>query len=133
MISALTSKIEQLSSDIATADSDLKSATEIRNKEAKDFAAEETELSEIIDTLGRAIGILEREMKKGGASMMQLKSATSLAQALDTMVQAAVFTSADAKRLTALVQDTSEDGDDAMGAPAGAVYQGHSDGILDTL
>merc|ERR1719230_1025961 len=86
MISALTSKIEQLSSDIATDDSDLKAATEIRAKEAKDFAAEETELSEIIDTLGRAIGILEREMKKGGASMMQLKSANSLAQVLETMV-----------------------------------------------
>merc|ERR1719217_1473863 len=49
------------------------------------------------------------------------------------MVQAAVFSSADANRLTALVQDTSEDGDDATGAPAGAVYEGHSGGILDTL
>merc|ERR1719399_2174018 len=48
------------------------------------------------------------------------------------MVQASVFSSADAKRLTALAQ-TSEEDDQSPGAPAAAVYESHSGGILDTL
>merc|ERR1719393_966406 len=44
-----------------------------------------------------------------------------------------MFSAADAQRLTALVQSSDADSDDALGAPAGAVYEGHSGGILDTL
>merc|ERR1719183_3409354 len=47
------------------------------------------------------------------------------------MVQASVFSSADAKRLTALAQTGEED--EETGAPAAAVYESHSGGILDTL
>merc|ERR1740138_1642369 len=47
------------------------------------------------------------------------------------MVQASVFSSADASRLTALVQTDQEDSD--TGAPAASVYEGHSDGIIGTL
>jgi lysophospholipid acyltransferase (LPLAT)-like uncharacterized protein len=70
-------------------------------------------------------------MAKGGASMLQ--SAASVTQALDTMVQASMFGAADAARLTALVQSNQQTDEDAPGAPAGAVYEGHSDGILGTL
>merc|ERR1719487_2411910 len=43
--------------------------------------------------------------------------------------------SQDAAKLTALVQSAENEGDSdgEMGAPAGAVYQGHSGGILETL
>jgi len=136
LASSLASKIEDLASSIATDEADVKAATEIRTKEAADFVAEEKELTEVIDTLERAISILEREMRKGG-SMVQLKSASSLAQALGALVQASALNSADASRLTALVQssDSSDDADaDAgLGAPAGAVYKGQSGGIIQTL
>merc|ERR1719407_413874 len=49
------------------------------------------------------------------------------------MVQASVISSADATRLTALVQTTSDDEDASVGAPAAQVYEGHSDGIIGTL
>merc|ERR1719440_1011077 len=49
------------------------------------------------------------------------------------MVQASVFSSADASRLTALVQSTSDNEDSSMGAPAASVYEGHSDGIIGVL
>merc|ERR1719230_827544 len=65
--------------------------------------------------------------------MLQLKSATNIADALSVMVQASVFSSADASRLTALVQTEQNDSDDEMGAPAAQVYKGHSDGIIGTL
>merc|ERR1719498_600282 len=67
--------------------------------------------------------------------MLQMKSVTSLADALNVMVQASVLSSADASRLTALVQTVQDSSDDESepGAPAAAVYEGHSEGIIRTL
>merc|ERR1719174_1359461 len=97
------------------------------------FKAIEKELTEVIDSLNRAIGLIEREMAKGGASMMQLKSANSLKQAFTVMVQASVMSSADAATLTALVQSSNDDDDAAYGAPAAAAYESKSGGIVETL
>merc|ERR1719188_758151 len=87
--------------------------------------------------LERAVGILEREMAKGGASMLQTQNVQSLAQAFTAMVQASMMSSADAARLTALVQQSSSaeeaDDDEAPGAPAGTVYENQSGDIVDTL
>jgi hypothetical protein len=133
---ALETKIEELSNDINVDEADLTAATKIRDQEGADFAAEEKELTEVISMLDRATAILTREMAKTGtAAMLQLKSATSLADALSVMVQASVLSSADASRLTTLVQTTvdSDDNDEDPGAPAAAVYKGHSEGIIGTL
>merc|ERR1719310_1614550 len=139
LASALDTKIEELAASIATDTADLQAATEIRNKENSDFATEEKELVEVVDTLKRAIAILEREMAKGGAAMVQLKQAQTVFAALKTMVDASMFSQADAKQLTAFVQSSQQADEDAnaddelTGAPAAAVYEGHSDGIIDTL
>jgi len=133
---SLQAKIEELASAISVDEADLAAATEIRTKEQKAFEAEEKELLDVIDTLQRAIGILEKEMaKSGSASMMQLKSASSVTQALAVMVEATSLSSADASKLTALIQNSqeSEDGSDSMGAPAAAVYKGKSGGIIETM
>jgi len=133
---SLGTKVEELAASIATDEADLKAATGIREKEAADFKAEETELVDVVDTLQRAIGILEREMSKhGSASMLQeqLQHAGTVVQALNALVQAAAFSSADASRLTALVQQQSSADDSDVGAPAAATYEGHSSGIIDTL
>jgi chromosome segregation ATPase len=134
-VSSLTTKIEELSGSIAKDEADLAAAEKIRATEAADFAAEEKESSEIISTLNRAIAVLSREAAKGSASMMQLKNVQNIAQAFTAMVHASVLSSADASRLTALVQNTQEsENDDAdAGAPAAAVYKGHSEGIIGTL
>merc|ERR1712154_222791 len=100
LTSSLSAKIEELVSGLATDEADLKSATQIRNKEATDFAVEEKELVETVDILHRAIQILEREMQ-GGASMLQLQHAGSLAQALSVMVDAAMLRTSDVAKLTA--------------------------------
>ena len=44
-------------------------------------------------------------MAKGGASMMQLKSARNVVQALGVMVDASMISSADGQKLTALLQE----------------------------
>merc|ERR1719401_1775885 len=130
-VAELTATISEETSSIAAL------ATKIREKENADFKAEEKELVEVLSMLERATSILSKEMAKSSASMLQLKSAKSLTDALNVMVQASVLSSADASRLTALVQTDQESGNDDAdaepGAPAAAVYEGHSDGIIGTL
>ena len=83
---ALGTKIDELAADIATDEADLKAATAIRDKEAASFAAEEKELTTVVDMLQRAAAVLEKEL--GGASLMQVKSAGSLVDALAVKVKA---------------------------------------------
>jgi chromosome segregation ATPase len=127
---ALTAKIEDLSADVAADEAELKEATAIREKEHAAFVAEEKELKEVIDMLQRAIAILEKEMS-GGASMMQMKTASNLEQALEVMVKASAISTADASKLSSFVQ--TQDSDEEMGAPDAAVYESKSGGIVDTL
>merc|ERR1740117_2808792 len=73
--------------------------------------------------------------------MLQTKSAQSLTQAFAAMVQASALSTADATKLTALVQsnaksssDSDDDDDDGeMGAPDPAAYESKSGGIVSTL
>jgi len=133
LIGSLTVEIEKLSGEIKVDEQDLKAATEIRAKEGEAFAASEKELMEIADTIERAVGILEREMKKHGASMMQIQSASSLAEALSVMVSASMIDTGDASKLAALVQTQQRSEDADPGAPAAATYEGHSGGIVEVL
>ena len=81
-------------------------------------------------TIERAVGIIEKEMN-GGAAFAQIQKATTVTEALAVIVQAEGISVADGKKLTALMQ-TSSDDDDA-GAPDPAVYESQSGGVLDTL
>jgi len=135
-IKAGEAAIEELSATIAQNEADLKGATEIRDKEHKDFVEEETDLVDTVDTLERAIGILEREMAKtGGAALVQLKNAGSIAAAFKVLVQSSEISTSDASKLTALVQTQQQnsDSDAEYGAPDPAAYKGQSGGIIDVL
>eukprot|EP00928_Gymnodinium_smaydae_P099535 TRINITY_DN952_c0_g1_i2.p1 TRINITY_DN952_c0_g1~~TRINITY_DN952_c0_g1_i2.p1 ORF type:complete len:717 (+),score=175.35 TRINITY_DN952_c0_g1_i2:74-2224(+) len=140
-IDASESKISDLASSIASSTSDLKSATAIREKEASDFASSEGELIEVVDTLGRAISILEREMQKSPAAFAQMAKGglTNVLQSLGTVADAAAFSAVDQQRLLALVQakgeasDGDSESDAELGAPAAAVYSSHSSSIFDVL
>ena len=132
---ALDTKIGELGADIATDEADLKAATEIRDKEHAVFAAEQKELSTVIDMLQRAISVLEKEL--GGASFAQVQSAKNLEQALSAMVKASGISSMDAQGIMSLAQTNSksddDDDDSETGAPEAAAYESHSGGIIDTL
>merc|ERR1719291_513992 len=133
-ISSLTEKIEELAGQIAKDDKDLQAATKIRTEEVDDFEAEEKELVATIDTLQRAIGVLEKELaKSGGAALVQVQSANSVVQALEVMVKAAMFSQADVSRLTAFVQSSHQSSDGDAGAPDAAVYESKSGSIVDVL
>jgi len=136
-IEVANSNIETLTGSIAAAESELKQATGVREKEAADFAAGEGELVDTVDTLGRAIGILEREAAKNPAAFNQIDTTNmnSLTLALGSVIDAAAFSASDKKKLTALVQSHNDDSDDdsEYGAPAAATYKSHSGSIVDLL
>merc|ERR1719433_170580 len=82
----------------------------------------------------RAIGILEREMAKSGAAMIQLKNSGDVIQALNVLVRASALNVQDGEKLTALIQNSRQADEDAdAGAPEAATYEGHSSGIIETL
>lgn len=126
--SSLGTKVEKVSADVATDEGDLKAATAVRGKEHATFKSLQAELVETVDTLRRASRIIEREMN-GGGSFVQLKGATNLVESLNALVSASMLEAADAGKIAALLQNDDTD----TGAPAGAVYESHSDGILNTL
>merc|ERR1719468_594617 len=134
---AASAKIEELGSSFAADNSEVKSATTIREKELADFSANEAELMDCVDTLGRAIAIIEREMQKNPAALAQVDTSNvnGMVQSLSAIVDAASFSVADKQRLSALVQErqNADDDLDSFGAPAAATYKTHSTGILEVL
>jgi len=129
----LITQIEDVAADIAADEKDLAAAGKIRGEGNADFKAAEKEFTEVIDALNRAIGLIEREMSKGGASMMQLKNANSLKDVFSVMVRASAMNTADVAVLSAFVQSSNDDDDSELGAPAGAVSENKSGGIVDVL
>merc|ERR1719453_1187929 len=155
-IDAADAAIGDLSQGIATNEKDLKDATVIREKEHGDFVAEEKDLTETIDMLGRAIGILEQEMRKhdAAAALLQQPQAQdgstpveNLLTSLQALVQASSLSALDGQKLTALVQAhvsggqtaadeavaAEEDAAAGVGAPDPAAYKGHSHGIIGVM
>jgi peptidoglycan hydrolase CwlO-like protein len=129
------SQIEKLTGSIAADEKELEEATAIRDKEAADFAAAEGELMDDVDTLDRAIAILEKELAKNPGAFAQIDSRNTgaLLQALGAVVDAAGFQSSDKNRLVALVQNQNSDDDEELGAPAAKVYESKAGGIVDVL
>merc|ERR1719375_796492 len=81
-------KIEDLAGSISADEKELKEATAVRAKEAADFAASEAELVDAIDTLDRAVMVLQKEMKKNPAALTQVNAASNLntlVKSLNTM------------------------------------------------
>jgi len=136
-IAASNTKIEELTGSIAADEKELAEAQAIRDKEAADFAASEEELTADVDTLDRAIAILEKEMAKNPGAFAQVDTANTdkLVQALGAVVDAAGLPGSDKNRLSALIQSQqgSDDDDALLGAPAAAVYKSKSGGIVDVL
>merc|ERR1719454_2251892 len=123
-IGAAEAKIEELSTTLATSAADLKAATEIREKDH----------AETVDMLGRAIGIIEREMAK--TAFTQTGGMDKVVDALNGLLNAASVNAMDKVKITALVQAQSGDEDLSLqpgGAPDPAAYKSKSGGIVATL
>jgi hypothetical protein len=126
--------IASLSATISEDEADLKAATTIREKEAKSFAGEEAELMSASDMLGRAITIIEREMKGSALIQANVENLNGLVHGLQAVLDATSISTSDKKGLLAFVQSQQSDEDDMeLGAPDPAVYKSKSGGIVDVL
>merc|ERR1719331_2535326 len=132
----LESKIQTLSSSVATNSADLESATAIRKAEKGDYDKADAELAETVDMLRRAIGIIEKSMK-GGSFLQNGPSMQEVSQALGALVGAEGVRGVsveDQQRLQALLQSQEADTDlQPAGAPAPSAYKSQSGGILSAM
>jgi chromosome segregation ATPase len=137
IIEVSTAKIADLAASIATDEKDLKDATDIREKEHGEFVTAESELVDALDTLDRAIGIIEKNMK--GSALVQtkvnMKDVSGVVNALKAVIDAASLNVHDKQTLLGLAQSSDADGDDDgdLGAPDPTAYKSHGGGILDVL
>mmetsp|Transcript_8161 Transcript_8161/g.22558 ORF Transcript_8161/g.22558 Transcript_8161/m.22558 type:complete len:710 (+) Transcript_8161:79-2208(+) len=136
-ISVADSRVADLAASVSQADAEHKNATLIRDKESADFASSEHELVDTIDTVDRAINMLQKEMVKNPAFAQTAISVdlSNTLNALSEVLDAAAMPATDAKKLLGLVQshEASENDDMDLGAPAAATYKTHSGGIIDVL
>jgi len=132
-VESLSTKIDDLSNRISSDENDLKAATNIRKEEKAVFVTAENDLADTVDTLERAIGIIE---KNGAASFASIGTIT---QTLSMMVEASGLSTADVDRLSSLMQTSTssdsagEDEEGQTGAPAAAVYESHSGDLVKTM
>jgi chromosome segregation ATPase len=134
---AASSKIEELSGDTTQNAADLKAATNVRALEKKEYDAAEKELVDVIDTLDRAINILEKKLR--GSALMQATVNTNnvdaLVHAINAVVDAASMSVDDKTKLVSLAQNAAEDSDaiEDMDAPAPEAYKSRSKSIVEVL
>jgi len=135
-----SAQISDLAAAISTNEADLKAAGEIREKENADFVANEAELVDAVDTVGRAISILEKNAK--GSALVQTAvdpaHLSALLATLNAAINTAEFSSQDKQKLMALMQNNHKDEDqdddsDTQGAPDPEAYKSHSSNIIDIL
>lgn len=144
----LTSKVNSLSADIevgdsrikdraaaiAKAEAELSGATAMRKKEANEFTEGERELMSTIDTLERALSVLEKQVNSGKSfAQIDTSTLTSIVQTLSVVDDAAAMPGSNLDKLTALIQAQDGDYEDETGAPAEAAYSKKSGGIMDVI
>lgn len=107
-------EIDESAKDLTMAQTQLSSATKMREKEAADHAADVKELNESLRALATAIGILSTETKKDYSAVQKVNTRTlnSLLQTIDTMMDAAAFSSDSKDKLMALIQSSQKDSED---------------------
>jgi len=120
----LASTLEETSEGVASNEADLAAATSVRAKEAADFKVAEKDLLETSATVERAMSMLEKKEAKG-ESLVQVKGAGNLLQAVQAMMDASVIGHQDAKTLTAFLQDAQ--------APEPATYESKTGGVTEML
>jgi chromosome segregation ATPase len=138
------STIEDLGGELAAKSKEADAAKNVRDNEHADFTVAQKELVDSVDTLGRAIVIIKREMSfvqtsGKGASQKNgdfAKQLASISAALSHVIDAAWLDSGSRRALQAFVE-SSESADDELRLrqPQAIVksYENHSKGIVETL
>ncbi|CAK0889210.1 unnamed protein product, partial [Prorocentrum cordatum] len=140
-VTSVTTRIEELSGEIAAQEKELSTATTLREKEAKTFTEYEQGLTETIQAIEQAIHTLDKS--GSGASLLQRQSAMNAVQALVAMVDGYGIRASGFEHPESLAQTTGssregdasqdEDSELSLDAPDSAAYASKSGGIVNTL
>jgi len=137
-IQQLAATIDEAGSETSSKSSELKSSTGVREEENKDFNAADKELVEAIDTLGRAVTIIKREMSfvQGGHKSNVAAKLKGMTSALQQVIAAAYLDVNSRQQLKAFME-TDMDDELTLKAkqPQAAVknYESHSGGIVEAI
>jgi len=136
----MASEIESSGSEASSKESELKSATDVRENENADFKAAEKELVEAVDTLGRAVVIIKRELsfvQTGKSNNVNVaKKLAALSGALSTVIEASWMPEASRSKMEAFMSTSTEaDEELSLHQPQASVkaYESKSGGIVETL
>jgi hypothetical protein len=125
IILSSAARIEELSSEISTAESELAAATSLRKDEKATYQKTDDEFASSIDTLNRAHSILKRSLSNPEASLLQ-GPAASIIDAFTAIVNAeSAFSATDKAQLTTLVQGVDQ--------PSAKAYESKSGSILNLI
>eukprot|EP00933_Yihiella_yeosuensis_P031050 TRINITY_DN245_c0_g2_i1.p1 TRINITY_DN245_c0_g2~~TRINITY_DN245_c0_g2_i1.p1 ORF type:complete len:683 (-),score=267.61 TRINITY_DN245_c0_g2_i1:90-2138(-) len=131
-ISEAGNVIEETMASIQTAESELTAATDVRNKERKDFSAEEKELVDTMATLEKALLVLQKQEASGkSASLLQVQRAPNVMAAVDAMVSASMISTGDAAGLSSLLQKFKAQDEEFQPDPA--AYEKKSGGVIELI
>jgi len=100
-IESIATTLQETAQSIEANEAELAKATEVRDKEKADFATSEQDLLDTMDSMTRALGVLEKEASKNGESLLQVQQAPNLIFALEAMVSKSLISTADHDGLTA--------------------------------
>jgi len=126
-IRSLTDRIQELDEDVGRWNKDIKSATDVRNKEKADFTATQADYTESLDALTGAIKVLKaqtHDRSQAAAALIQLKSAKMVPQ--ETKRALVAF-------LQQPTDDTTPDEMLFREAPEAAGYENQSGSVIDML
>jgi chromosome segregation ATPase len=136
-IQQLSSVIEESASAQAAKEDELASATDVRKNENADFKEAEKELVEAVDTLGRAVVIIKRELsfaQGAKATSAVEKKLGALSGALGTIIEASWMNNENRQKLKSFMA-TEADDELSLKQPQASVkaYESKSGGIVETL
>jgi len=128
-------QVEETAGAIAASNSDIKDAEALREKQRADFETAANELEDTRSTLSRAMAIIEREVQDNHLTLIQVKrsNASAVLDAVNAVIDAAAFSSADKQGLLALVQSTAAPDQPDLSDPAPLPHKIDTANILDVL
>eukprot|EP00930_Biecheleria_cincta_P061946 TRINITY_DN4747_c0_g2_i2.p1 TRINITY_DN4747_c0_g2~~TRINITY_DN4747_c0_g2_i2.p1 ORF type:complete len:666 (+),score=209.86 TRINITY_DN4747_c0_g2_i2:51-2048(+) len=125
-VAKASSKLESIASSLQETlqgteanKAELAKATEVREKEKADFAASEKDLLDTMDSLKRAVGVLEKEAtqkKEPSESLLQVQQSPDILSALEVMVSGSLISSADRDDLAAFLQSNQVQSESKKGS-----------------
>jgi len=123
--------IQEVLSGLQSNEANLESSKSLRSKEKAQFSTAQQNLMDTMESMKKAVAVLESEAAKGqSSSLIQVQKAPDVLAAFDAMVSSAMIGAADADGLTAFMQNSEEASELAPSAP---VYEGKSGSIVEML